>query len=110
MWRRDCRSMIGWKALRSATAARTQRGWTTIRARDATPASIAPAASATELVRAGGPLSLPRIRAPSALASAPRTMSVSIQLKYATPTSTPSGRASTRSAFANASTPDFEAE
>ena len=60
-------------------------------------------------MRPGGPLSLARIRPPSGLASAPRTMSVSIQLKYATPTSTPSGRTSIRSTFANASTPDFDA-
>ena len=71
---------------------------------------MASAAFETGWVRANGPRSPLRMNAKSLRSSPPRTISVSIQEKYATPTSTPVCLTSIRRAFANASSPALAAE
>jgi hypothetical protein len=71
------------------------------------PAASRSTAGSTLPVLLAGQGSRARISASTLSSSAPRTMSVSVHERYATPTSTPSGRTSLRRLCANASTPDL---
>src|SRR3954471_15903183 len=103
---RDSRSTSGPITPRSQKPARTIPGATTVRLRPATAPAIALPATLTGSVRPAGP----RVRARTAAkagwrVSAPRTMSVSMNEKYATPTSTPRWATSTRSTLSSCSKP-----
>src|SRR4051794_22405494 len=104
------RSCSGPMKSRRASIARAQPGATTRRARLSMPASTASTATDSGYVLPSGPFIRPRRMPPAGLASPPATMSVAIQEKYATPTSTPLCRISLRSESPNASTPALAAE
>ena len=95
----------GWTMPRSHVTGSTQRGAHTLSARRVTPRSIALPAADSGAVLLNGPGVASRSTFADGLSRPSRTMSVSMKLKYATPTRVPVWAISARRLSQNASTP-----